>query len=55
MDKMDMMNAILEEEAKKKGPALHVQIVGWAEQGSHKKMPRISKQRSGHHIPFAPA
>ena len=35
MDRMEMMNATLEEEeAKRKARALHVPMVGWAEKGS---------------------
>ena len=34
MDKMEMMIATFEEEAKRKAHALHVQVVSWAERGN---------------------
>ena len=34
---MEMMNTTLEEEAKRKARALHVQVVGWAEKESRQE------------------
>ena len=50
MDRMDMMNATLEEEAKRKARDLHVRVVVGLKKEAHKKMLRISKQRLGQKI-----
>ena len=38
MDKMEMTNTTLEDEAKMKACSLHLQVVGWAKEEAHKKM-----------------
>ena len=56
MDRMAMMNATLEEEAKRKARALHVRVVGWAEKGSPQEDAKnLATKIGASDIPFASA
>ena len=56
MDRMEMMNATLEEEAKRKARVLHVRVVGWAEKGSPQEdATNLGTKIGASNIPFASA
>ena len=56
MDRMEMMNATLEEEAKRKARVLHVRVVGWAEKGSPQEdATNLGTKIGASDIPFASA
>ena len=55
VDRMEMMNTTLEEEAKRKARALHVQVVGWAEKGSPQDARNLGTKIGASDIPFASA
>ena len=44
VDKREMMNTTLEEEAKMKAHALHVQVIGWAENRSPQEDEKLRHQ-----------